>query len=299
MLGIYISIILVVLILFVVISNIFLRKVLEKKQKESEENYREMVEKYEVVIRNLENKIVEEAEKNSQRDHFLIQQSRRSSMDEIFSTIGYQWQEPLNSLSLLIQDVREALQFSEINDQYINTFTKEGMNEINFMSRTINDLRKIYQPTKQKCTFSISDSIEKALSIFSYSLKNHDIHVEFEYREQHMAYGFPNEYSQVVLMILTNTRNAFVTNKVKNRKIDINIGTDDCFLVVDITDNAGPLEPAFLTSMFDLTTTTRNYGKEIGLFMTKIMIENMDGSVAVKNTENGVQFRLTVPKAAS
>jgi hypothetical protein len=33
--------------------------------------------------------------------------------------------------------------------------------------------------------------------------------------------------------------------------------------------------------------------------MTKIMIENMDGSVTVKNNGEGAQFRLSVPKAAS
>jgi signal transduction histidine kinase len=300
-LGIYISLLLVGLILIAfVLSYIILRHVLVKKQKENEENYREMVEKYEVVVRNLENRIEEEAAKNRQKDHFFLQHSRFASMGEMFSSIGYQWQQPLNSLSLLIQDVREALEFGEINDQYIDTFTKEGMTEINYMSRTINDFRKFYQPNKQKCTFSISDCIEKALSLFSFSLKNHGIHVEFEYREEHMAYGYPNEYSQAVLSILSNARNAFITNEVKDRVLDIKISTEGSCLVVDFTDNAGVIEPSLLSRVFEPNLTTRNNGTTgIGLYRTKILIENMDGSVTVKNTGEGAQIRLSVPKTAS
>jgi signal transduction histidine kinase len=300
-LGIYISILSVGLIFIsFVISYIILRHVLMKKQKENEEDYREMAEKYEVVVRNLESRVEEEAAKNLQKDHYLLQHSRFASMGEMISSIGYQWQQPLNSLSLLIQDVREALQYGEINDQYIDTFTKEGMIEIKYMSGTINDFRKFYQPTKQKCTFSISDCIEKALSICSFSLKNHDIHVEFEYREEHMAYGFPNEYSQAVLTILTDARNAFITSKVKKRILDIKITTEGSCLVVDFTDNAGVIDPLLLSRVYEHNLNTINSDTSgIGLYMTKIMIENMDGSFAVKNTGDGAQFRLSVPKAAS
>ncbi|MDQ0971005.1 signal transduction histidine kinase [Neobacillus niacini] len=299
MLGTYITILSVgLLFIAFVISYIIFRHVLLKKQKENEENYREMTEKYEVVVKNLESRVAEEAAKNRQKDHFLLHHSI-VSMGEMISSIGYQWQQPLNSLSLLIQDVREALQFGEINDHYIDTFTKEGMFEINFMSRTINDFRKFYQPTKQKCTFSISDCIEKALSICSYSLKIHDIHVEFEYREEHMAYGFPNEYSQAVLTLLTNARYAFITNKVNKRILDIKISAEGSCIVVDFTDNAGVIEPLMLSRVFEPDLTTRNSDTTgIGLYMTKIMIENMDGSVTVKNTGEGAQFRLSVPKAA-
>lgn len=301
MLGIYISMLAVGLILIAfVISYIIFHHVLVKKQKENEENYREMVEKYEVVVRNLENRVEEKAAKNRKSDHFLLQHSSFTLMSEMFSSIGYQWQQPLNSLSLLIQDVREALKFGEINDQYIDTFTKEGMIEINYMSRTINDFRKFYQPNNQKCTFSISDCIEKSLSLFSYNLKKHGIHVEFKYREEHMAYGYPNEYSQAVLTILTNVHNAFITNEVKERILDIKIAAEGCILVVDFTDNAGVIEPSLLSRVFEPNLTTRNIGTTgIGLYMSKIMIENMDGSVTVKNTGEGAQFRLSVPKAAS
>lgn len=50
------------------------------------------------------------------------------------------------------------------------------------MSRNINDFQKFYGTNKAKCSFSVSDSIEEALSIFFSVKKNYDIHVDFEYR---------------------------------------------------------------------------------------------------------------------
>jgi phosphoglycerate-specific signal transduction histidine kinase len=99
----------------------------------------------------------------------LVQQSRLAAMGEMIASIGHQWRQPLNNLSLLIQDVSEAQEFEELNDQYINRFTNESMVLIKHMSRTINDFRKFYLPNKEKAVFSLSESIEDALIFMSNS----------------------------------------------------------------------------------------------------------------------------------
>lgn len=253
----------------------------------------------ESLNRTLEKRIKDEVAKNRQKDHILIQQSRLAAMGEMIASIGHQWRQPLNRLSLSIQDVREALEFGEINDQYIDGFTRESMIQIKHMSRTINDFRKFYRPNKQKCSFSVSESIEDALSIFSSSLKNHGIQVEFEYRGQQMAYGFPNEYSQVVLNILTNARDAFVHNDISNRKVTITIDESGDNLIAAFTDNAGGIDPLLLSKVFDPYFTTRPHGTGLGLYMTKMIIENMNGSVTAENKGNGTRFSLAVPKVTA
>lgn len=272
---------------------------LMKKLMDSEENYRTLAQKYEAVNRDLEQRIKEEVAKNRQKDHILIQQSRLAAMGEMIASIGHQWRQPLNSLSLLIQDVREALDFGEINDQYIDGFTRESMIQIKHMSRTINDFRKFYRPNKEKASFSISDAIEDALSIFSSSLKNHDIQVEFEYRGQQNAYGFANEYSQMVLNILTNSRDAFVANNITERKLLIAIHETDDFIAAEFTDNAGGIEPALLDKVFDPYFTTRPQGTGLGLYMSKMILENMGGSVKVENTGSGTRFSIYIPKVSA
>jgi PAS domain S-box-containing protein len=250
----------------------------------------------EKLNQNLEKRIQKEVSKNRQKDHILIQQSRLAAMGEMIASIGQQWRQPLNSLSLLIQDVSEALDYGEINDQYIDKFTKESMIQIKQMSQTINDFRRFYRPNKEKSPFSIADSIEDALSIFSTSLKNHDIQIKFEYRGQQMAYGFANEYSQVVLNILINARDAYVTKDNDNPRMFIKIDETEASLVTEFTDNAGGIEPALLEKVFDPYFTTRPHGTGLGLYMTKIILENMNGRIKVENTGDGAKFSVTVPK---
>jgi signal transduction histidine kinase len=295
--GFYFSIVLVIGILIIFLLKYSSKSSqLVKQLKKSEENYRELEEKFETAISSLEHRVNEEVAKNRQKDHTLFQHSKLAAMGELITSIGHLWQQPLNSLSLLIQDVKEAIQFGEINDQYIDQFTHESMIQIKQMSRTIKDFRKFYQPNNEKSSFSVSDSIEDALMIFSPSLKEHNIHVNFEFRGQHLAFGFPNEYSQVVLNILMNARDAFVSNKIKNRTMDILIHSKDSFLVVDFIDNAGGINSDSLPKLFEPYFTTKHNGTGIGLYMTRMIIENMNGRVEVENTDEGARFSLSVPK---
>ena len=296
----YIFIFLVIgLFIYVIFQSIHNSRELMKKLEESENSYRDLAKKYEaakILKHDLEIRIQDEVAKNRAKDYVLIQQSRLAAMGELIASMGHQWRQPLNSLSLLIQDVREALEFGEIDDQYIDRFTRESMLQIKDMSCTINDFRKFYKQNKEKIRFSVGDSIEDALSIFSSSLKNHEIQVEFEYRGPYIAYGYPNEYSQVVLNLFTNTRDAFVKNVIPNRKIHIIIDETDNEIIAEFIDNAGGIELDLLEKIFDPYFTTRHHGTGLGLYMTKKIVENMDGTVLAENTGDGARFRLSVPK---
>lgn len=264
-----------------------------KKSKIWEERYQNLLEKYET----LEKKYAEEFEKNRQKEHMLIQQSRLAAMGEMIANIGHQWRQPLNHLSLLIQDVSETFEFEEINDQYIDQFKTESMVQIKHMSRTINDFRKFYSPNKEKATFSLGESIEDALSIFSASLKTYNIHVKFEFRGKQMVYGYQNEFSQVVLNILTNARDTFIDRGVKDRNLTISICQTSNFFTAEFIDNAGGIKVEILPRLFDPYFTTRTHGTGLGLYMSKMILENMNGCIKAENTDAGAKFLLFVPIA--
>lgn len=285
-----------ILLAFIVV---FIVRHFHHQLKQSEEKYQDLVENFHLEKNlniELEKKIEEEVNKNRQKDHMLVQQSRLAAMGEMIASIGHQWRQPLNNLSLLIQDVREAQEFKELDDRYVNRFTKESMVLIKHMSRTINDFRKFYLPNKEKAVFSLSESIEYALSIFSLSLKNHNIHVQFEYRGQQKVYGFQNEFIQVILNIFMNAKDAFVSHNIENRKLSIKIDEDEWFYMTEIIDTGGGIDSSLLEKIFDPYFTTRQNGTGLGLYMAKVIIENMHGNVKAENTGNGARFLLFMPK---
>ncbi|MEH7110211.1 sensor histidine kinase [Bacillus sp. JJ1764] len=270
-----------------------------KNLNESEKKYRELSEKYEMEIHNLEKRIQEEVAKNREKDHILLHHSKLAAMGEMIASIGHQWRQPLNSLSLLVQDVREALEFDEVDHHYIDQFTRESMIQINLLSRTLHDFRKFYKMSNEKSAFSVAESIEDALAIFSLNLKKHGIQVKFEYRGQQTAFGYPNEFSQVVLNILTNARDAFVEKDIQERILYITIHESNEFVMAEFRDNAGGIKPEVIDKVFDPYFTTKMHGTGLGLYMTKIILESMDGTVAMENIGDGTCLCLSVPKVHS
>ncbi|WP_409270228.1 ATP-binding protein [Neobacillus sp. SCS-31] len=249
------------------------------------------------LILDLGEKLSSEIEKNRQKDAIFIQQSRLAAMGEMLASIGHQWRQPLNNLSMLFQEAREALEFGDINEQFADIFIKDGLEQVQVLSRTIHDIRRFYRRNQEKSFFSVADAIEDALSLFSPSLKKHEIDIEFIYRGQQMAFGYPNEFSQAILNLLANSRDAFVHKGMENRKITIAIEDEDCFTETIFTDNAGGIDPSYITDIFDPYFTTKPGGTGLGLYMVKTIVERMEGNTLVENHRSGALFRLSIPKA--
>jgi C4-dicarboxylate-specific signal transduction histidine kinase len=66
---------------------------------------------------------------------------------------------------------------------------------------------------------------------------------------------------------------------------------------VTITDNGGGISADVMPKIFDpyFTTKEKTQGTGIGLYMSKIIIEqNMGGSLTARNVADGVAFRIEV-----
>src|SRR4029079_19587517 len=97
--------------------------------------------------------------------------------------------------------------------------------------------------------------------------------------------GYPNEFSQVLLNILTNARDALTEREVLKPKVLITIGTEEGRVFVTIADNAGGIHEAIIEQIFDPYFTTKGpqAGTGVGLFMSKAIIEkNMGGRLTVR-----------------
>ena len=129
-----------------------------------------------------------------------------------------------------------------------------------------------------------------------FTTENHNIHVQFEYRGQQRIYGFQNEFIQVILNIFMNAKDAFVSRNIENRKLSIKIDEDEWFYMTEIIDTGGGIESSLLEKIFDPYFTTRQNGTGLGLYMAKVILENMHGNIKAENTGNGARFLLFMPK---
>jgi signal transduction histidine kinase len=166
------------------------------------------------------------------------------------------------------------------------------------MSKTIDDFRNFFKPNKEKQNFSIKDAINQTIFLIDDSFKSSNIKIECTVLDDISIYGYESEFSQVLLNILTNAKDAFLENNINNPNIIIEIKQVQTHIKISISDNAGGISRSIINKIFDpyFTTKTNYNGTGLGLYMSKIIIEeNMQGQIKVKNLKDGVQFIIFIP----
>ena len=252
----------------------------------------------EEMNRNLEIIVQKEVAKNREKDLLLIQQSRLAAMGEMIGNIAHQWRQPLNAIGLVIQNILDAYEYSELTKDYLEKQVVKAGDIIHFMSQTIDDFRNFFKQDKEKRDFSLKETIVKTISFVEAGFKNHNIQLELDIGEDIIVHGYPNEYSQVLLNILNNAKDAYLNENKRRRWVKISASAADKRSVVVIRDNAGGISEKIISKIFEPYFTTKEPGKGtgIGLYMSKAIIEkNMGGSLAARNIGNGAEFRIEVP----
>jgi len=232
-----------------------------------------------------------------EKERLMLLQSRQAAMGEMIGNIAHQWRQPLNTLGLIIQRLQLFYNSGKFNAEFLQESTREAMKLVYHMSRTIDDFRNFFKPDKEKTSFSVHAIILQTISLISESFKAHHIEIDAETEEDVWVPGFPNEYSQVVLNILLNARDAFTERAIDDARVAIRAFGRNGASVVTIRDNAGGIPPHVVDKIFEPYYTTKgpDKGTGIGLFMAKTIIEkNMHGRLSVRNTGDGAEFTIEV-----
>jgi signal transduction histidine kinase len=228
-------------------------------------------------------------------DQIAIVQDRRAAMGEMIGNIAHQWRQPLNVLGLNLQDLPLAYGKAEFTKEYLTASVRQSMQLIMHMSHTIDDFRNFFIIDKEKVNFSVNQVIRKTLALVEESFKEQMVFTVFNSASDPKVVGYPNEYAQVLLNVLINSRDALVGNSIDDARIVIQSFTEAGKSIVTITDNAGGITREIIDRVFDPYFTTKgpDKGTGIGLFMSKTIIEkNMGGSLTVHNAERGAEFRI-------
>ena len=232
-------------------------------------------------------------EKLRENERLLIQQSRHAAMGEMIGNIAHQWRQPLNALGLMIQELQINYEFGDFRKEYLDGTVRKSMQLVQHMSQTIDDFRNFFKPNKEKAAFSVRDNIARTISMVEKSFEYQGIKITFESEGDVLTVGYANEFSQVILNILNNARDAFLERGVEAPTLEIRIIARDGKAHITITDNAGGIPEEIMDKLFDPYFSTKgpSSGTGIGLFMSKVITEkNMNGRLTVRNTGKGAQF---------
>ncbi|MBF0593276.1 MAG: PAS domain S-box protein [Nitrospirae bacterium] len=253
---------------------------------------------------NLELKVATETESRQRHEQMLIQQSKMAAMGEMIALIAHQWKQPLSALSLYLYNIEDAYKYNELNWEFINNIVTSSMDQILFMSKTMDDFRNFFKPSKEKVTFDVKVAIVELISMFIDIFNKNDIVIEIKDNQcpELPVEGYPNEVKQVILNILSNSKDAIIVRRnteTIHGHIDIAFSKDGDSndIIVSIRDNGGGIPKDVIGRIFEPYYTTKgSEGTGIGLYMSKTIIEtNMGGSLTARNIDGGAEFVITLP----
>ncbi len=243
---------------------------------------------------NLEKKISKEIEKSRQKDKLLENNAKLVALGEMIANIAHQWRHPLTRLSLIIQNLSRLDLHNEKNKPIYEKYIKNSLEQISYMSDTIEDFRNFYKEDSEKSYFAPRKAVEDAMKIIGGVIRHEGIDMSINSDSTCKIFGYQNRFAQVILNLLHNSKEALKDEEYQ--QIRVYITSDDEVCKVNVVDNGCGIKEENLQKIFDSQFSTKKDGSGIGLYLSRLIIkENFNGEIEAKSLKKGAKFTITIP----
>jgi len=274
------------------------RKKIEKlliQQKEALENLNET----------LENRVAVETENRRKSEQVMHEQSKLAAMGQMMSAVSHQWRQPLNSLGMVVQDILDEFEETGVSKEYLEEAVGKAVKLILHMSSTIDDFCDMVKSEGGSGNFNVMDAIKEVSSLVEEHYSESGIFIKLcrgcepDNIREYSLNGDQGIFKQVLMNIFSNSKDAISerleSSKISRGLIDIDADFNGGSVKVIVRDNGGGIPDDILPRIFEpyFTTKEDNKGTGIGLYMSKIFIEeNMKGRISASNTGDGAQIEI-------
>lgn len=266
------------------------------------------------IIRDDFRRIEEEKNKN---EAILIHQSKLDAMGDMLGAIAHQWRQPLNSIGLIIQDIVSAFKYGELNNEYLKTSEKGVMEQLQFMSQTIDAFRNFFTDDKKEEACNLIEIVNNIHTLYQKQLNEYGISLEIlcenTFEEIHPCQNeekpqkfnlnsHPALIKQILLSLITNAKEAIISaeHTLENRTITLTLYADSDTFRIDISDRAGGIDPLITERIFEPYFTTKEIGTGLGLTIAHTLTKrHLKGNLIVRSDmEKGITtFTITLPRS--
>ncbi|RXJ79460.1 PAS domain-containing sensor histidine kinase [Arcobacter sp. F2176] len=239
------------------------------------------------------------------KEKIMKQQSKMAAMGEVLENIAHQWRQPLSNISAISTGIGLKNELKTLEEKEIHDSMNQINDSVQYLSKTIDDFRSFFKPSKEKTNFTIEETFEKSLMIIGSKFKNENIEFINEIDNIDII-NDKNALIQVLINLFNNSKDAFIENNLSNRLIFIKTNIKDNKLIIEIKDNAGGVNESIINKIFEpyFTTKDKSLGTGIGLYMSEeIVVKHMQGEINVENIEfeyneekqKGAKFSIILP----
>ncbi len=252
------------------------------------------------VFMRYKNTILNEMEKSKKQLILVQNQNKLASMGEMLGNISHQWKQPLNTLGISVSKMMLLEDEGYLTKEIMQKSLIRMEKNITYLSRTIDVFRDFFKPSEQIETFNLRDELKKMTNVAQCSFEHSLIDISCICREDIFISGDKKKLEQVFLNILNNAKDAILSNNIKNGKVEVKVTREGDVAKITIQDNALGVPLDIKDKIFEpyFTTKSQSKGTGVGLYMSKIIIENsFQGELSFKNKNSGALFTVVIPIA--
>ncbi len=230
-----------------------------------------------------------------------LHQAKLEAMGDMIAALAHQWRQPLNSIGLLIQDLSTAHKHGELDEPYFQSSQKQIMDQLLFMSQTINSFRNFFANEEHPIECNLVTIIDEIHTLYNAQLSTHNIVLSLnEHNPSHYYLtSYPSEIKQIILNLISNAKDAIIENSSTVPTISIHLDYDDFYLYMRVSDHAGGIDPLMCERIFEPYFTTKSQGTGLGLYIARTLAEyHLGGSLSVQSdpSQETTTFLLTLPR---
>ncbi len=225
----------------------------------------------------------------------LAHRSKQCALGEMLSYIGHQWRQPLNTLSLTIQNIELQNRLGNLDSGMLEKQVALANRNIEYLTQVIEDWRSLLISGTNRQIIDLASSVNRAIGIVAPALESSNIQVENRISGSFTTFGFVNDLVQLTVNVLLNAKDALASQE-GNRIILLTCSEENGMVTVTFQDSGGGIPEHLLEKVFEAYLTTKDdaKGTGLGLYLCRQIAENLDnGKVWAENRAfefNGTQY---------
>jgi PAS domain S-box-containing protein len=253
---------------------------------------------YMTVMRDIsERKLIEKQLRHSER---------MSGIGELATGMAHEINQPLNTISLTVDNIIFSLDNKTITESYLKTKIDKVFDSISRIKKIIDHVRTFARDQDDfvHTGFDINNSINNCISMISEQLHHLDVHLKFTPNPKiPVIKGNAYRFEQVILNLLVNAKDAIEDKQNKNieqfkKKIEISAYIKDQLICIEIKDNGIGISPEDIDKVLLPFYTTKDpgHGTGLGLSISYGIIKELNGEIEIQSKlQIGTTILMKIP----
>ena len=229
----------------------------------------------------------------------VIHASKLATLGEMATSIAHEINQPLNVIRMAADNCRIRLGNPEYGVDYFRGKLERIESQTARAASIIDHMQMFGRKTSEEASeLDPRVVVDNTLMLMGEQLRQSGIKVIRIFpSECGQVLGHIIQLEQVLLNLLTNSRDAIFMNPSEISEIRIEVEQSDNRILITISDSGGGVDDQIIERIFEPFFTTKAIGKGtgLGLSVSYGIVTDMGGMIVARNTNGGAEFEISLP----